>query len=484
MSNNVGLDDWRAAIARSKELNKKIAEAAKANTTEEAPAVTEPVMDEVSTDVVADNSVEVVAEKPMEEPAVDNVVVEEAVAENVTEQTVEEAPAVYVKQPNVAIEDEKLMKGLENAARNTATKKSKCEFDFQNIRVDGPTKKYKGIMNKGLHNFRNEVLANGNIPDQVTLECSAIYTKNCLGVWEEGGSYRNRGSVLLVTDMYGKAKEAVTAYHNPNTCNGRHSLIPVDINDHVVLGIQENNKKLIGVYRISHESAIINEKSGSIICDKVATITAKDEDHDDIILIKDLNECEQTWLCEDKDDSGNVSEMLDDVLDVATKTLFETDISHPLYIKQYAPYNANRIKKDYWDVCRDKTYTDGMVRFSTLDEAYASLDGVFDNIFANMNLSGKAPLVVVCSTVGTDNESVNVHISVLLYDTNTKSSVGNRIYYCGVHFSPKTPGSKFYYPDTPEKRVSYETVAAYIKEHLIRPDGKFDPSLIALERMK
>ena len=434
MSNNVGLDDWRAAIARSKELNKKIAEAAKANTTEEAPAVTEPVMDEVSTDVVADNSVEVVAEKPMEEPVADNVVVEEAVAENVTEQTVEEAPAVYVKQPNVAIEDEKLMKGLENAARNTATKKSKCEFDFQNIRVDGPTKKYKGIMNEGLRNFRNEVLANGNIPDQVTLECSAIYTKNCLGVWEEG--------------------------------------------------IQENNKKLIGVYRISQESTIINKKSGSIICDKVATITAKDEDHDDIILIKDLNECEQTWLCEDKDDSGNVSEMLDDVLDVATKTLFETDISHPLYIKQYAPYNTNRIKKDYWDVCRDKTYTDGMVRFSTLDEAYASLDGVFDNIFANMNLSGKAPLVVVCSTVGTDNESVNVHISVLLYDTNTKSSVGNRIYYCGVHFSPKTPGSKFYYPDTPEKRVSYETVAAYIKENLIRPDGKFDPSLIALERMK
>lgn len=483
MSNNVGLDDWKAAIARSKELNKKIAEAAKANTTEEAPSVTEPVMDEVSAEVVTDNPVEVVAEKPVEEPVADNVVAEEAVAENVTEQTVEEAPAVYVKQPNVAIEDEKLMKGLENAARNTATKKSKCEFDFVDIRVDGPTKKYKGIMNEGLRNFRTEALANDKIPDQVTLECSVIYTKNCLGVWEEGGSYRNKGSVLLVTDMYGKAKEAVTSYHNPNTCNGHHSLIPVDINDHVVLGIQENNKKLIGVYRISQES-VINKNSGSIICNKVATITAKDEDHDDIVLIKDLNECEQTWLCEDKDDSGNVSEMLDDVLDVATKILFETDVSHPLYIKQYTLYNMKRIEQDYWDVLRDKAYTDSMVRFSTLGEAYASLDEVFDNIFANMNLSGKAPLVVICTTVGTDNKSVNVHISVLLFDKNTKSSVGNRIYYCGVHFSPTAAESKFYYPDTPDKQVSYETVATHIKERLIRPDGKYNPSLIALERMK
>lgn len=505
MSNNVGLDDWKAAIARSKVKNKMIAEqAAKAEVAEEvsvevtgaevqaeqAPVVNEP---QVEKSIEVEPAVEeTTATAPtVEEPVTEEVsaapetttvdtTVAEPVVETTTQQATDESRNRTVEVEHSSTDNERLIKGLENAARSTA-KKSKHDFNLVFNRVDRPNKKYKGIFNDGLLSFCNEAVTNGKIPDRVTLKCTCIYKSNCLGIWEEGGAYNGRGNVLLVTDMYGKPKEAIIAYHNPNTYNGKHSLVRVDTHDHIVLGVQENNKKYIGIYHVVADSAITKD-GGNIICDRVATVTNRDDEHDDITLVNNLTDYEQTWLCEGNADLESCSTVLDNVLDVATETLFETEITHPLYIKQYAAYHLN--KEDYWDVLRDKEYIDTVVTYRTVEEAYNALDEMFAAMFANVDLSGKDPIVIVTMSLiktKSGEDMLIAYISGLIYNKATNTSAGNRVFYGRVRL---TPESVFYYPDSPDNHVSYETVVMNIKKYLARPDGNYNIAITALKRMK
>ena len=520
MSNNVGLDDWKAAIARSKVKNKMIAErAAKAEaenasvevkveqapvvnepqveksievepaveeTTVAAPAVEEPVTGEVSDTLAINDTVSTIEYPTSEEPATEEVSVAPEVSDVVetvetpTQKEADESLNSIVEVESSSTDNERLIKGLESAARS-ATKQSKNNFNLVFNRVDRPNKKYKGIFNAGLLSFCNEAVTSGKIPDRITLKCTSVYNSNYLGIWEEGGAYNGRGNVLLVTDMYGKPKEAVIAYHNPNTYNGKHSLIRVDMNDHIVLGVQENNKKFIGIYHVTTGSAITKD-GGNIVCDRVATVTNRDDEHDDITLVKNLTDYEQTWLCEDNADAESCSTVLDNVLDVATETLFENDVTHPLYIKPYAAYHLN--KNDYDNALIDEDYINTVVTYGTIEEAYNALDETFTDVFANVSLSGKDPVVVVTMSLiktKSGKDMLIAYISGLIYDKATHTSAGSRVFYGRVRI---TPESMFYYPDSPENRVSYETVVTNIKKYLARPDGSYNISITALKRMK
>ena len=452
MSNNVGLDDWKAAIARSKVKNKMIAEMAA-----KAEAVEEVAVEVTGTEAQAEQAP--VVNEPQVEKSIE---VEPAVEETtVTAPTVEEPVTEEVSTaPETTTVDSTVVEPVVETTTQQATDES---------------------LNSIVEVEHNEAVTSGKIPDRVPLKCTCIYKSNCLGIWEEGGAYNGRGNVLLVTDMYGKSKEAIIAYHNPNTYNGKHSLIRVDTHDHIVLGVQENNKKYIGIYHVVAGSAITKD-GGNIICDRVATVTNRDDEHDDILLVENLTDYEQTWLCEDNVDSESCSTVLDNVLDVATETLFETEVTHPLYIKQYAAYHLN--KEDYWDVLRDKEYIDTVVTYRTVEESYNALDEMFAAMFANVDLSGKDPIVIVTMSLiktKSGEDMLIAYISGLIYNKTTNTSAGSRVFYGRVRL---TPESVFYYPDSPENHVSYETVVTNIKKYLARPDGNYNIAITALKRMK
>lgn len=505
MPKSVGLDQWKEQIARSKRLNKKIAEAKEAASIEEAPVVSQesevaPVTNDVEVTVnepateVAEPQVEVTAEAPVVETT-DNDEVALEVTEHINEMT-ESEPASDIPDAEKMISNEAELKAKEedttdtestvsDNSNSTDTVSNFGSFEskplFKHGRIDKSNTKYKGIQQESLRSFCNDALLKGDIPEQIVLQCGIIRKNYKLGIWEEGGSTNNRGSVLLVTDQYGKPKEAVTAYNNPNVFNGKHAFIPVNMYDHVILGVSDINTKLVGIYHVS-QVVNITKEGGSIVCDRVATVKSRDDEYDDISLANSLTDYEQEWLCDKGDGTNDACVVLDDVVNIANNTLYDTRVCHPLYIKDY--YTEFRLNdKDYWNVLQDTEYLGKLVQYPDVESAYAALDEMFAELFDTTDLSGKDPLAIITLNLtksANGTERLIVYISGIVYDKATSSSAGSRIYYGAVVLKPEC---KFYYPDTPESPVSYESIVSNIKKRYTMPDGNYGICVTTLKRM-
>ena len=524
MPKSVGLDQWKEQIARSKRLNKKIIEEKVAKelaaddkeevVTDEAPEVapvtdkvevtanepatevTEPVtesQDEVTTDTVVEDTgdnelppkvAELVNEMLESEPAPDVPDSEKMVSN----EAVYKAVAAELKAKEEDTTDTVVADTESTVSDNSNSTDTMCNFGsfeskplFKHGRIDKSNTKYKGIQQESLRSFCNEALLKGDIPEQVVLQCGIIRKNYKLGIWEEGGAANNRGSVLLVTDQYGKPKEAVTAYNNPNVFNGKHAFIPLNMYDHVILGVSDINTKLIGIYHVS-QVVNITKEGGSIVCDRVATIKPRDEEYDDISLANSLTDYEQEWLCTKDDGTDDAGTVLDNVLNIASDTLYNTHVCHPLYIKDY--YTEFRLNdKDYWNVLQDTEYLSKLVQYRDIESAYAALDEMFNELFDTTDLSGKDPLAIITLNLtksANGTERLIVYISGIVYDKATSSSAGSRIYYGAVVLKPEC---KFYYPDTPESLLSYESIVSSIKKRYTMPDGNYGICITTLKRM-
>ena len=506
MPKSVGLDQWKEQIAKSKRLNKKIAEEQAANTkeevaTDEAPEVA-PVTDSIEVTVnepsteVTEPQVEVTAEAPVVEttndevapeseptsevPDSDGIVPGEEVYEAIVAATTDTTPVV---EENIASEyTESTVTDNDNSS-DTISNFGSFESKplFKHGRIDKSNTKYKGIQQESLRSFCNEALLKGDIPEQIVLQCGIIRKNYKLGIWEEGGAANNRGSVLLVTDQYGKPKEAVTAYNNPNVFNGKHAFIPLNMYDHVILGVSDINTKLIGIYHVS-QVVNITKEGGSIVCDRVATVRPRDDEYDDISLASSLTDYEQEWLCAKDDGTDDAATVLDNVLNIASSTLYDNHVCHPLYIKDY--YTEFRLNdKDYWNVLQDTEYLGKLVQYQDVGSAYAALDETFAELFDTTDLSGKDPLAIITLNLtksANGTERLIVYISGIVYDKATSSSNGSRIYYGAVVLKPEC---KFYYPDTPEALLSYESIVSSIKKRYTMPDGNYGICVTTLKRM-
>lgn len=506
MPKSVGLDQWKEQIARSKRLNKKIAEEQAANTeeevaTDEAPEVasvtdsievtvnepstevTEPQVEVTTEALVVETTNDEVApesEPTSEVPDSDGIVPGEEVYEAIVAATTDTTPVV---EENIASEyTESTVTDNDNSS-DTISNFGSFESKplFKHGRIDKSNTKYKGIQQESLRSFCNEALLKGDIPEQIVLQCGIIRKNYKLGIWEEGGAANNRGSVLLVTDQYGKPKEAVTAYNNPNVFNGKHAFIPLNMYDHVILGVSDINTKLIGIYHVS-QVVNITKEGGSIVCDRVATVKPRDDEYDDISVASSLTDYEQEWLCTKDDGTDDADTVLDNVLNIASSTLYDTHVCHPLYIKDY--YTEFRLNdKDYWNVLQDTEYLGKLVQYQDVGSAYAALDETFAELFDTTDLSGKDPLAIITLNLtksANGTERLIVYISGIVYDKATSSSKGSRIYYGAVVLKPEC---KFYYPDTPEALLSYETIVSSIKKRYTMPDGNYGICVTTLKRM-
>ena len=195
MPKSVGLDQWKEQIARSKRLNKKIAEEQATNTkeevaTDEAPEVA-PVTDSIEVTVnepsteVTEPQVEVTAEAPVVETTNDEVAPEseptsevpgEEVYEAIVAATTDTTPVV---EENIASEyTESTVTDNDNSS-DTISNFGSFESKplFKHGRIDKSNTKYKGIQQESLRSFCNEALLKGDIPEQIVLQCGIIRKK-------------------------------------------------------------------------------------------------------------------------------------------------------------------------------------------------------------------------------------------------------------------------------------------------------------------
>lgn len=509
MPKSISPAEWKKAVAEQKQRNKQLMEE-KAAIVEEAPATepveapeVAPVADEVEV-APAEVAVEPATEEagqedtadttePTEEPEAvandTNPVVEEAEPE-VQEEPVEE-PVVATEAPDI----DDVQKSLQEAWKSSTDKKaSKTLSSIIYTRVDSNNRKAKPIFQPDFAKFCSNILLGGSMPEKFEINCTVLTKSNRISVWEEGGSSLGNGNVLLVTDAYGDPKEAVTAYHDRSVVCGRHALIPINLYDHLVIGVRNDDKKCIGIYRIDTITPVIPKTPVTAICTRVVLDEPRDEEHDDItIATADLKDYEASWICGVNPDDNNASAKLDKILGLAEETLYNEDASAPIYIKKYNKYRLNT--DDYRNVVADKAYLAKMIEYNTVPEMYAAFEGVSEEYFNTHDGKGEDFVGVVTLqlyTLKSGKEIVVVYVSGLIYPKVVRSPKASgwearptttpegRVYYGRAIIRE---GDTFCYPDkSADDSVTYEYLVERLKRNRL-PDGKYSALVTAFRCM-
>lgn len=510
--------EWRNHIARQKAKRKQQIEEAKA-----APEVKEAEAPEVTEDAV-----EPTTDAKMEDAPVE--VLE--VVEEVTEATpVEQAPEAPATAPEVEIgegDHDNLLKVVDSvgmvpaklvteaiAAKLAAEKESqptqpseeqimnnlktmgdkKPDYNFIFDRMGDKEKTYKSIYNPSLLKFEQEAFDNHNLLQELDIDCLYIRKTKYqgLGLWEEGGARGLQGSVLMITDAQGNEKEFVIAYRNRAVCNGRHALIPINENDHILIGARRGDEYVLALMRLhdlTFKSPIADGGTAKATC--IAMSSNMDGKDDDIsVFTHAITDAEKAWYITE---NGELSETVERLFEIGEQSLFTQDICKPIFVKNYCHYFINQI--DYGDIDNDAGFEATMQTFradpeddgkSALANMYDKIEEVFDEQIPKYR--GNRDIDLICTiaikltkSTQTDEDILVAYTRVYAYNLKTNSSRGGRIFYGAAKIKPD---DMFYYPGMPDKKYSYAAMLEYVKRNNpIMSDGTYKSKVSGLRRLK
>lgn len=512
--------EWRNHIARQKAKRKQQIEEAKA-----APEVKEAEAPEVTEDAV-----EPTTDAKMEDAPVE--VVEEVVEEAVTV-AIAGKPAPEVPTAELAIKPEKedLGKQLEAAAKENGffpnklvteavaatlaanesqpTQPSeeqimnnlktmgdkKPDYNFIFDRMGDKEKTYKSIYNPSLLKFEQEAFDNHNLLQELDIDCLYIRKTKYqgLGLWEEGGARGLQGSLLMITDAQGNEKEFVIAYRNRAVCNGRHALIPINENDHILIGARRGDEYVLALMRLHDfnlKSPITDGGTAKATC--IAMSSNMDGKDDDIsVFTHAITDAEKAWYITE---NGELSETVERLFEIGEQSLFTQDICKPIFVKNYCHYFINQI--DYGDIDNDAGFEATMQTFradpeddgkSALANMYDKIEEVFDEQIPKYR--GNRDIDLICTiaikltkSTQTDEDILVAYTRVYAYNLKTNSSRGGRIFYGAAKIKPD---DMFYYPGMPDKKYSYAAMLEYVKRNNpIMSDGTYKSKVSGLRRLK
>lgn len=81
-------------------------------------------------------------------------------------------------------------------------------------------------------------------------------------MWECGGGRTSGGEAMVISSPEGEKKTAIYIPHGGHLCNGKHALIPVEINDIVVRDSHSHGDHITTIYRITdiqEKEAVLEE---------------------------------------------------------------------------------------------------------------------------------------------------------------------------------------------------------------------------------
>ncbi len=84
--------------------------------------------------------------------------------------------------------------------------------------------------------------------------------RNFPAMWECGGGRTSGGEAMVIASPEGEKKTAIYVPASGNICNGDHALIPIEINDIVVIDSHSHGDHITTIYRITE----IQEKEATL----------------------------------------------------------------------------------------------------------------------------------------------------------------------------------------------------------------------------
>lgn len=371
----------------------------------------------------------------------------------------------------------------------------KPDYNFIFDRMGDKEKTYKSIYNPSLLKFEQEAFDNHNLLQELDIDCLYIRKTKYqgLGLWEEGGARGLQGSLLMITDAQGNEKEFVIAYRNRAVCNGRHALIPINENDHILIGARRGDEYVLALMRLHDfnlKSPITDGGTAKATC--IAMSSNMDGKDDDIsVFNQELTDAEKSWFITE---NNELSETVERLFEIGEQSLFTQDICKPIFVKNYCHYFINQI--DYGDIDNDAKFEATMQSFrddtkdggkSALANMYDKIEEVFDEQIPKYR--GNRDIDLICTiaikltkSTQTDEDILVAYTRVYAYNLKTNSSRGGRIFYGAAKIKPD---DMFYYPGMSDKKYSYDAMLEYVKRNNpIMSDGTYKSKVSGLRRLK
>lgn len=314
---------------------------------------------------------------------------------------------------------------------------------------DSPNCIPRRIHSKALVKLLNDIDHDGQIslaPD-IVLDGVFTHTKKETALWEEGGATENFGTVLLITGTKGEKLPAIVAFCNDRDGNGKHALVRVRLNDYVAMGVQrkltdDEVVELICLYRITNidDTRMMNvTKQGQTqnICVPAVSCT----------LVKTFAVDNQTEnFGTEEEDKLFTSDH--PVIRAALKQMYTKYAHDPVYVKQFRDHRFDY--DDYRDAISDENYLKSIKYFDNLSEMYTDVIKTLIDKLPDLQAFEHPVIETVVDKSNEEGErKLLVFVSGVIYDTHTKSSKGNRLFYGRVVLNKD---DKFYDVEaTPDK---------------------------------
>ena len=324
----------------------------------------------------------------------------------------------------------------------------------------GETKLRKRISNRAITTVINNYRRNKCFLDKLAIQGTTL-RKGGAGIWEEGGSDENLGSVLIVTDADGNKIAPIVVSHNKDEFNGKHALLPVKEGDYILLGGRKDVDFFVAAYKVDSINSTA-EKNGetypqlNCTMDSVTCFDCRAE------LLREEDGGVKAAHLDIQVDGGRVHTVFFDnqaAYYAAVNRTFEIDADTPAYVKDYVDNFFP--SSDYRNWCQDAEALAQYTEEESVDAVYAKADKILGEDALAAGKDERAILIIVFDAQG---DKLYAYFLGGVFNMKTDSSEGKRHMYCRVEIKE---GADFYYPDTVKSR---DTILTYdvVKDAIAR----------------
>ena len=375
--------------------------------------------------------------------------------ESIEEVLNEPKPEITEEPQEAVIDQEVRMEQPTNKAPEVWSKK-----DFTSMRIDGkPDRvsnvKIKSVTNSALRRLK-EIFkpAEGEefeVDSTIDIDCKLIKNTNRVGIYEEGGSEYGKGYALTVCGPNGEKLQPSVVYTNDDFLNGLHALVPVTVNDLVLLGIRvPNDISIVVAYKITEFTSTSNE-------DPCAKAELQAAFFDGEVSLKEP----------DSDFDMNFETP---VVKATFARLSEEFAVTPCWVQDWSvrPLNVH----DFADCVNDKEFMDKLKDYDDLESAYDDVTSELRNRVKGLSKGQHCICSIALDINPKDAEgkdAIFCFISGVVYDTIARTSANNRLFYARVILHE---GDEFFYIDNPTFKIPYAKLVEAMKKS-VKPNGRY-----------
>jgi hypothetical protein len=263
-------------------------------------------------------------------------------------------------------------------------------------------------------------------------------------IWEEGGRSFTAGHVLLVADNNGEPKSANAVFFDDVIVNGRHALIPLRVEDFIVIGYTMRGISLLCVYVVTGIQPATPDRP---------RMTARGELYASIL--------DGNITYQENVGSDPVITLDSPLIKAAIARLNEHDAKEPAFIRKYNKRRFDTGEFQKW--VADEEFMGRLKDFKSLKAAYASLKKAMPSV----KLLGRGEQIHLSTVLDVAGDDLYAFVYGTVFDTTTVSSASGASRCSGRYFNGRVkldPSEDIIFIDDYSKKFNYDQVKNRIKE--------------------